>query len=351
MKRLLVVVLLLSACAPAPTPAKTPTATVPLSQRALAVVAASHLGEPYAAYDAGSSSHPDAIATALYFRAKPGADPYEVSVQRDATRPSFLASDPPGDLTCDAVRSESPAVENCSAREGVLVFSGSRLFVLAHLHGGYVWASGSKTVSAEQLIALAKDDRIADQVSADLDAEAQGFKPWRDDPQCKAATKHDPVPLGAATGAPTAATPQAYAAVIASYVGGVSAGPDSTVYLDADPGESVSAIIEKGEARCASGLEECTTRGDVTIGYLLDVPDESAREVRLVRSLGDGTSAVVSHRSRKADPATKTFPVSLDTLLALVRDERLTSKPAASVIQAGETLPLCWRVVPPSNND
>ena len=350
---------ILAACTDQTRPSATPT-ELPLSPPAAAVVTEEHLGTAFAGYQPARTFWlPESTTSvALHYRATPVRGSFTVLVgvgglpipqATQAARPAT----PGSTLECPTTRGLT-----CTVREGTLRLTYGSLTGAATVRdGAYVsaWVTEGSGPDSDTLAAVVGDPRLAPRISGQLRQQAEAYPRWRDGLDCAEATAPLSVPLAPLSGEVERVTPQALSAVVAGHVPALSAaeladGSGGVVYLDASGAESVSAAIVPRIAKPCSGLDDCTTKGEVSVGYQVDVPAGTAMTVRLTRTVGD-RSLVVTHRSRKADPASKAFPVPLTTLLELVRDDRLAERVPASVNATGEAAPMCWRLTKPTDDD
>ena len=335
-----------------PVPAARPT----LRQRVLAVVIEDHLGPGSAAF--GSARGND---TSVYLPATAASSARTVSVE-SRPKPRYDGCPPPEAPVECLEREDGVRLEWTPDRAVVSVPRGARL-VVASLTGVRLPRAiddNAWPAAVRRLTSLATDRRVVAEPSVGLLAEARAFPRWRADPACARAVPTGPAPVPPATGGPAEpTTPQALAALVAQRVAGTCAYADrrpdgssvrGTVYLTADDGEYVSATVttDPGVMSC-DGFGECEEGDGVTVAWLLDVPEEYPLRVRLSRPV-EGGYLVVEHASRQADPDRRAFPVPLDTLLALVRDERAGFAVDPSLIRAGDELPLCWRLLTPTDD-
>ena len=219
---------------------------------------------------------------------------------------------------------------------------------LVQVTGSVDWFTTDRLPTA---IALAKDARIGPSVDASLATEAAANPRWRtaDQLTCGSATTQPPIALPGAAGAVEQVTPQALAAVLASHVPAACAGDDSgqdriegTVYLGSDA-ERVSLAVTDVPFDC-TGYDRCHTTDGLRVAEQSDVPDDSyPYHLVVARQLSDGEHWVVvdeaSVVAHKGD-----FPVALDVLKQIAIDPRVGASVDAALNQAGNDLPLRWRV-------
>ena len=247
--------------------------------------------------------------------------------------------------------------KSCTERDGVLVRLRDQrpVDVIAQRAEGLVQVTGSvgwfTTDGLPTAIALAKDARIGPSVDAPLATEAAANPRWRtaDQLTCGSATTQPPIALPGAAGAVEQVTPQALAAVLASHVPAACAGDDSgqdriegTVYLGSDA-ERVSLAVTDVPFDC-KGYDRCRTTDGLRVAEQSDVPDDSyPYHLVVARQLSDGEHWVVvdeaSVVAHKGD-----FPVALDVLKQIAIDPRVGASVDAALNQAGNDLPLRWRV-------
>lgn len=339
-----------------------------LRQRVQALVVEDHFGAGTAAFGSEPPSrerHPVRHTGTSVFHPAAGWRPaWTVGVRtepNDGRRLCEPESEAPGECV---ERSDGAVLSWFGEHTAVIVPRGDRV-VTAWMAGGSILLPTHLRGHAwpaivKPLVSLATDSRLVVPPDPVLAAEARDYPRWTRDPTCARAVPTGPVPVPPATGGPAEpATPQALVALIAERVSGTCAYADrrpdgssvrGTVYLTADDGEYVSATVttDPGVMSC-DGFGECEERDGVTVAWLLDVPEEYPLRVRLSRPV-EGGYLVVEHASRQADPDRRAFPVPLDTLLALVRDERAGFAVDPSLILAGDELPLCWRLLTPTDD-
>lgn len=328
-----------------PTAVTTPAARAAMTPQVLGTLIEEHFGPAYAVAggDAMVEAEPDSILSGIgatgYYRATPGVPNREVNI-------AFSAM-PYRQVRCS----------DCVEREGALISTGdSGLKVLLPREGGLVQVRVEGVTPAEAMVgaavALARDSRVGPLADDSLiDASAANPR-WREHLGCANAVGDDLVPLPERSGPAQPPTPQALAAVIASHVttgcvGGRSAAGavEAVAYLDSDS-ERVSLAVTDAPQTCR-GWDRCETRGDVKIRWQFDVAEGNPATVSLSRPATDGSATVVvEHSSESAAGSEHTFPVPLTTLLELVKDERVGSEVDAALNQAGNSLPLLWRLEP-----
>lgn len=283
----------------------------------------------------------DGISATAYYRATPAQPARSVTL-------SYSPVPYAGSFGCTASHT-------CEQRDGVLLRHDPD-DLISPRQQGLVQVTTSAGAFPDGLldaaIALAADPRITPAVDPDLASRAAANPRWRtDDLGCGDAPVTGPITLPPAGPDPTEpVTPQALAAVVASHVAGHCAGdtssPDAvrgTVYLGADT-DRVSLAITDEPFTC-DHLDRCQHRGEVTIGWQLDVPMEHPIRLLLSRPAPDGTHWVtVEHATHNAEQ----FPVPLPTLIALVTDPHVGPQVDPGLNHAGNNLPLRWRYTPPT---
>lgn len=228
--------------------------------------------------------------------------------------------------------------------------------MVAHFDHGTLPADPLKddvTEDVQALIALAKDPR-ADALTATDPLTAT--TPWTDDPTC---SQSAPVPTSTPPGAggepAEAATPQAFVALIAERVSGTCgfgashAGDprvSGTLYLGAGDDEKVTVAVTSDKVGC-NGMDACETRGNLTIAWQFDVPEEYPATVQVSRAIAGG-QLVVTHTSRRANAKTRAFPVPLETLITLASSDRFGFTVDPALNRAGAASPLCWKLLAPT---
>ena len=355
--------LALADCAGTPQPASSPAATplasttpVPVAARALAALVEDHLGAGLVAYDERSSASVEAVV--LY-----GAAPWATTrtvVLEYGDGPAWAVDE----RACSDASTGTPPVQ-CESREGVRVgWTPERdmVWVASPRASGVVtvWLSDAgltKETPEEEmraavspLIALAKDPR------ADATTVPQPMTtPWNDDPECAAARSPAPLrtPPARSSEPAQAPTPRALVAMVAERVRGVcgwgrvghpnKADVAGTLYLGGSADEQVTAAVTTKKPDC-KGMDDCAKRADLTIAWQFDVPEEYPATVWVSRPIPGGY-LVITHTSKRADHKTRKFPVPLDTLVALARDERFGFTVDPALNRAGDELPLCWRLL------
>lgn len=347
----LVTALVIVGCAPtAPVPGAGPSVEpVAISPQVLGTLIEQHFGAAYAL--AGSDSGRLAvrptewmqgITATAYYRARPGIPERAVTVT--------FSPQPAGRIDCP------PAT--CAERNGTYVRTPrtGTPDVVSPRETGLVQVQFDPTGWTEELltraVALAADPRIVPLTDAGLAETAAANSRWRtDDLDCSGAHAAGVVPLPAMSGSVEPPTPQSLAAVIASHIATGCVGGrtedglvEATAYLGTDT-ERISLAVTDQEPRCDQ-LDSCHTRDHIRIGWALDVEDGYPAMVRLVRRSTDGYWIVVEQHSLIAATEEHRFPIPLDSLLDLVKDQRIAPRVDAALNQAGDTLPLRWRLVP-----
>ena len=351
--------LAVAGCAGAPRPASSPVPSAspaPVTARALAALVDEHLGAGLAAYDGGGG---ESVEGVVLYGAAPWATTRTVVLEY-GSGPVWAVNE----SACSGAGTSTPPVQ-CESRDGVRVGRApeqNMLWVASPRSDGVVTASIAderlaKDASEDEvqatlttLIALAKDPRA----DATTVAGASMATPWNDDPDCAAATTPAPLqtPPERSAEPAQAPTPKAFVAMIAERVSGTcgwgQVGYPSkgnvvgTLYLDATGGERVTAAVTAKATPC-KGMDACQKRGETTIAWQLDVPEEYSATVLVSRPIPGGY-LVITHNSKHADARTKKFPVPLDTLLALAGDDRFGFTVDPALNRAGDELPLDWRL-------
>lgn len=355
-------VLGLSGCGSGPAATPTPAAPVALDARALAVIAEDHVraatwGYPVPLLD---NAQPTDLRTGLYWAPTPGVAAHTLTVGYEA--PSLLSL---VELQCTDGR---VGPYRCADRDGVrLVAKGGGVVVGALRDGVVVTAESTAEVLADpataplpeavtKLVELVRDPRIAAMTTPEVGAAAASYPRWRDDPFCERAKPAGLRPAPAASGQPAVpTTPQALVALLAERVDaacgyGSGAGSEVTGTVMLGPksdDDRVSVRLTRDKLNC-KGRDECRTIGEVTVSYQFDVPEEYPATVRLTRPITGGYLEL-KHTSHQADAKKRTFPVPLDTLLALVNDQRFAFEVDPALVTAGEQSSLCWRVEIPTS--
>lgn len=340
-----VLAVLLAGCGAGPQATPTPQSSAErtaLTPQILGLLLEEHLGhayavssEPYSRIEVVTTTWVDGIGAQAHFRATPDGPARTITVR--------FSPEPYSGTIC--------APGSCTERDGVLVRPAGPISVR---DAGLVQVTASGPDFPDDLlepaIALARDPRIAATTDAGLAAEASANPRWRtDDLGCGDAQPTGPIPLPPADAAPSEPpTPQALAAVIAGRVAGSCAGDEfgaGTVYLG-DDSERVSLSVAEAPIRCDQ-LEQCEQRGEVTIARQFDRGEASSPvTVWLSRPTPDGRHwVVVEHASVRAIRS-HDFPVPLETLLALVSDQRVGPLVDPALNRAGDELPLRWRLNP-----
>ncbi len=344
----------LAGCTPAPQPAESPSPSpAPVTAQGLAALAEQQFGVGFGAY--ADSSTEDAPTGIVVHAATPGVPEWWVSLAF-GPGPDWAT----GESTCFW---ENERVVKCVERDGVRLAwnPGGTVYVASVRTGGVAVATlagddpapktpptGELSESVRKLIALAQDPRLGTTATPQAPATS-----WRDDPDCKAAPRAELLPAIPATGQATEqVTPQALVALLAERVQGTCAAGDSsrteaavsgTVYLGSGDGEKVTAQVRPETYGC-KGMDVCERRGELTISWQFDVPEEYPATVRITRPIPGG-QLEIAHASYHANAKTRAFPVPLDTLVKLASDQRfgLTVDPALN--RAGADLPLCWLLI------
>jgi hypothetical protein len=279
----------------------------------------------------------EGIEATAYHRATPGHAAEQLTVR-------YSPAPFNGTILCPA--------KTCTEQDGV--YLRHRGDVIAKRPQGFVQVTGSaENLTGDRLataVALAKDPRIAPTVDQSLADQAAANTLWRTDAlDCGDATVQPPVALPERSGATEPVTPQALAAVVASHVQGSCAGDDSgsqrvegTVYLGSDV-ERVSLAITTDAFRC-QGYDRCRRQDDLFVAEQTDVAEDSYPwHLVVARRLPDGTHWLVVDEAnvaaRKGD-----FAVPVAVLKAIAHDPRVGATVDAALNQAGNDLPLTWRV-------
>ncbi len=348
----IVVFVLVAGCAQAPsaTPSSsvngaTSAGLVAVTPQAVGALIERHFGTAYAL--TGSEQQQvavqptewvDGIGATAYYRATPGVSERVVTV-------SYSPAPLPV-ISCPSA--------TCTMKDGAYLRTPQfgTPDILAPRAAGFVQVRIEAGVELSELpaeaVALAADSRIGAQVDPALGDAANPR--WRtDDLGCGDAKATGLVPLPAADAATKPATPQAMAAVIASRVvtgcvGGrtTSDGVAATAYLGADT-ERVELAVTTAEPP-GHGLDAYETRGKTRIGWQFDVPAEYPAKVQVWHRAATGGWVVVTHTSMHADPATREFPVPLETLIGIATDQQVGLKVNPALNRAGDELPLRWRL-------
>lgn len=353
---LVTLLLALAGCSAVPQPAASP---APVTARALAALIEERFGAGAAAYSDDEEELP--AWGGLWYPATPEKPSWGVGLGY-GPGPEWAS----GAGTCTA-RSEYPV--RCVERDGVRLAwwpSSDTVWVASARAAGVVVASlagvavpkdpGSAPLSEQltALVALAADPRADALASAPDRLETR----WTDDPRCASAALSPllAVPPGSGESAEPV-TPQALVALIAERVRGTcgfgtSAHDDpsvsGTLYLAPGDGERVTATLRK-EVRGCQGMDVCEKRGDLTIAWQFDVPEEYPATVEVTRRVAGG-QLVLSHTSHHADATTRRFPVPLETLTALAGDARFAFRVDPALNRAGTASPLCWRLFRPTGD-
>lgn len=189
-----------------------------------------------------------------------------------------------------------------------------------------------------------------------LPLRAENLPNWRDDLACDRARRAGTtsLPASAATGGTGAATPQAFAALLAAEVNarcvgeweGTPAEVGAVAYLGGGT-EWLAAYVttDPTAGDCPAGWETCGRVDGATIAYRFDRPGTSPAKVWLSRPIADGF-VVLQQASRKADARTRVFPVAMATMRRLLADNRFAFTVTSGLTTAGNNLPLCWRIAP-----
>lgn len=346
---LVLALVLLAGCSPSAPPSPSPRPTTAITAQVLGQILDEHAPGAFAIAGGDgvlSANQPTefvrGIEATAYHRATPGHPAQTLTVRYSPT--------PFNDtVLCPA--------KSCTERDGVLVRLRDQrpVDVIAQRAEGLVQVTGSvdwfTTDRLPTAIALAKDARIGPSVDAPLATEAAANPRWRtaDQLTCGSATTQPPIALPGAAGAVEQVTPQALAAVLASHVPAACAGDDSgqdriegTVYLGSDA-ERVSLAVTDVPFDC-TGYDRCRTTDGLRVAEQSDVPDDSyPYHLVVARQLSDGEHWVVvdeaSVVAHKGD-----FPVALDVLKQIAIDPRVGASVDAALNQAGNDLPLRWRV-------
>lgn len=343
--------LVLTGCATEPKPGASPT-PAPVTAQALAALVEDHFG-------AGMKAYPDDVdEVVVLYGTEPWAPTRTVRLSYGRQAVWWATSDD----ACRDAGTGTPPVQ-CALRDGVRIGLQPNIdavWVISPRTDGVVTAAlGEVRLSQDPrqgdlpedvitLIRLAKDPRAdATTVAGQLPMTT----PWTDDPACSSAPLAPLATAPAPSGEPAQpATPRAIVALIAERVRGTcgwgsvgEAGDPSitgTLFLGGDDGERVTVEVTRKKPSCR-GMDACEKRGNLTVAWQFDLPEEYPANVVVSRSIPGGY-VVVTHKSRHADPKTRTFPVPLKTLLELAADERLgfTVDPALNRAE----LSLCWRM-------
>lgn len=346
---LVLALVLLAGCSPSAAPSPSPRPTTAITAQVLGQILDEHAPGAFAIAGGDgvlSANQPTqfvrGIEATAYHRATPGHPAQTLTVRYSPT--------PFNDtVLCPAT--------SCTERDGVLVRLRDQrpVDVIAQRGEGLVQVTGSvgwfTTDRLPTAIALAKDARIGPSADASLATEAAANPRWRtaDQLTCGSATTQPPIALPGAAGAVEQVTPQALAAVLASHVPAACAGDDSgqdriegTVYLGSDA-ERVSLAVTDVPFDC-TGYDRCHTTDGLRVAEQSDVPDDSyPYHLVVARQLSDGEHWVVvdeaSVVAHKGD-----FPVALEVLEQITIDLRVGASVDAALNQAGNDLPLRWRV-------
>lgn len=345
----------LAGCTPAPQPAGSPSpSSAPVTAQGLAALTEQEFGVGFAAY--ADASIKDATTGVVVHAATPGVPEWRVSLAF-GPGPDWAT----GETTCFW---ENERVVKCVERDGVRLAwnPGGTVYVASARAGGVAVASlagddpapktpptGDLSESVRKLIALAQDPRLGTTATPQAPATS-----WRDDPDCAAAPRAELLPVTPATGQPTEqVTPQALAALLAERIQGTCAAGTSsrteatvsgTVYLGSADGEKVTAQVRPETYGC-KGMDACERRGELTISWQFDLPEEYPAKVRITRPIPGG-QLEITHTSHHANAKTKAFPVPLDTLVKLASDKRFGLMVDPALNRAGAELPLCWLLTP-----
>lgn len=343
-----------TACSVAPQQSPSPT-TAPASAQALVAAIERQLGAGMAAFD---PSYPDddwTAVAAVTYPATPGTSTWRVDLGvgpgPEWTSPEHTCSGS-GQVSCmdrDEVRiGWGPA--------GMLMAASRRsdAMVVATLHRGQDFFDLRKSPQPTQLSALIELATSPD-VGLVMPAAAAQTR-WTDDPDCAQAQPFDLTIAPAPTTEPAEpVTPQALVALITERIRGTcgfgsSSSTEQSVsgslYLSAGDTERVSVDVTTDPLTC-TGMDACDTRGDLTIGWQFDVPEEYPATVTVTRAIKGG-QVQVTHTSAHADAKTRSFPVPLETLVALAQDPRIGLNVDPALNRAGAASALCWRLLTPT---
>lgn len=354
-------VALLAGCVPAPPirPPATPEPT-PLTPRIVAGITQEHLPDGAASYAAGA---PGAVGAAVHYRATGRVPAWTVTVGLGPT---------PGWLAPKACRAASGAPRAHCFREGEVRVAwpdeGTEVLLVAPRRDGFAtvlaegraWDGdprrGARPVDLDALLELARDPRLDATTDPRLPLRAENLPNWRDDLACDRARRAGTtsLPASAATGGTGAATPQAFAALLAAEVNarcvgeweGTPAEVGAVAYLGGGT-EWLAAYVttDPTAGDCPAGWETCGRVDGATIAYRFDRPGTSPAKVWLSRPIADGF-VVLQQASRKADARTRVFPVAMATMRRLLADNRFAFTVTSGLTTAGNNLPLCWRIAP-----
>lgn len=333
-----------------------------VTPRALAHVIEEHFGVGATSFSSGVTGLPIPTQAVVYYAAAPGRPSRGVRLGY-GEGPEWAQDE----AACSDAGMATPSV-TCVSREDVrlgweegqgtaqVISARANGVVVAELDGVPLPADpmrGGLSDDLTKLIALAKDPR-ADATTAA--GQLSTTTPWTEDPGCESAPQAalaTPVPPSGEPAEP--ATPQAFVALIAERTRGTcgfgSSDADDpaisgTLFLAAGDTERVTAMVSAQPVSC-DGMDACEKRGQLTIAWQLDVPEEYPATVRVSRPVPGG-HVVITHTSMHANPQTRSFPVPLDTLLSLGSDDRFGFTVDPALNRAGAASSLCWRFVAPT---
>lgn len=349
---LLTLFTLLAGCSQ-PAPATSPTAVIPsatqprtaITTQILGQVLNEHVADSFAIWG-GTGFFPaapptgfvDGLQATSYLRATPAQPARWLTVQ-------FSPTPWPGSIGCEK--------NGCTERDGVFIREKGN-DIVARRDVGLVRVSGSPDHFSGDLLSIAidvaKDPRIEATVEQSLADAAAANPRWRDDVTCAGTRTVAPIPLPASAGEAQRVTPQALAALVSSRVSGSCIADESVddltrgvVYLGDDK-ERVSLSISSKAFRCPQ-LDTCSTENSVTVAKQLDVPEDQPARIVLARPAADGTHWVLVEQTSGSATSSHEFPVATDVLRAIVTDPRVEPSVDAALNQAGDALPLPWRLI------